>query len=702
MTIYSMNRLSECGRRLLGALFVGALLLASACTNADLYGVDVTKSIPNKITLWGQACTDSPIQRDLPVKVVLVMDGSNISAGLPGIGGRINGARSQAAQNAIERYPLSRNYSFALVRYAGTTLTYTEDRFSTDVSVLSTGALRYAEPCMGDGVDCNSRNYDLAFSRAASIITGDLTRSTPGERARTTYAVIFYADGPHLETGCDLPSACLQDTDCTGGQACRASTGECCSLRPMQPNNCTGCIIDTGSGPNCDEGCFMERKVRDLRNFVLDHGGAGLLLHTAHYQNPVLTVPPQCTPPTNTDDPEQCRAFETLERMAAAGTGAYTVTTEPELLNLTHFDLRSTKNVFIKKSLLAVNLNARPVGDTLKVDSDIDGIPDDEETIGGCPDPYKKDTDGDGLGDGLERSLTSQGLDPCVATVVPTCANFPVDQDLDSDLLTDCEEILLHTEPTLFDSDADGYPDLVEFLYGTNYLQPDAQRDDDYDGVTNATELSEHTDPRSNDARTRSELAYLYRLVNLGVAPILIIQKTRMITGVTVDSITPRVAPGPSVLLFQPGSPPMLAWQDSLDPNNFGPLVPIEGDGQYVLQSGTSVPGDPNQERALTVTVVFQLLPPNQITETLQIRETEHECTDFRIRNITLVHARPGQPNEGVNEILTYFSEVPSLSPDSPGIFRVARTPVTYIPPSFKDPDVADLKVEDYQFVLFE
>ncbi|MBN2362082.1 MAG: hypothetical protein JXR83_21705, partial [Deltaproteobacteria bacterium] len=69
------------GRRSLSALAAIILLAASACTNADLYGVDITKSVPNKITLWGQACTDSPIQRDLPVKVVLVLDGSNISGG---------------------------------------------------------------------------------------------------------------------------------------------------------------------------------------------------------------------------------------------------------------------------------------------------------------------------------------------------------------------------------------------------------------------------------------------------------------------------------------------------------------------------------------------------------------------------------------------------------------------------------------------
>ncbi|MFH1810113.1 MAG: hypothetical protein ABIJ09_15305 [Pseudomonadota bacterium] len=682
---------------LVAATVLAALVATSACTNADLYGVDITKSVPNKIALFGQVCTDSPIQRDLPVKVVLVLDGSNISAGNAAVGGRIYAARSQAAQNAIDRYPLSRNYSHAMVRFAGATDSYTNDRFSTDVAELQAGVMAYGTPCTGDGVECNSRNYDLGFSRAASIITGDLLRSTAGEAARTTYAIIFYADGPHLEPDCSPASNCPTNA-CPASRNCRVYTGQCCGLSPLSA--CPAACQDTVG--TCDEGCYFERRIRALRDYVLTNGGAGMILHAAHFQEVPLSEPPQCAPPANTDDPEQCRAFWTLERMAAAGGGAYTPTTIPEGLNLTSFDLRSTKNVFIKKSLLAVNLNARPVGNVLKVDSDVDGLPDDEEVLGGCPNPYFRDSDGDGLGDGFEKQLTSQGLDPCVPDTIPSCEGIAPEQDSDADGLHDCEEKLLRLEPTLFDTDADGYPDLVEFLYGTNYLVDDVARDDDYDGINNGQELSVHTDPRSNDARIRAESSYLYRETNLGVQPILIVQQPRRITGVVVESISPRVASGPSVLFYHPGPPPYLAWQDALDPNNFGPPVSIGSDGTYTLHSGTSVAGDEELERSVQVRVIFGLLPPNSLTETLQIRETEHQCTDFRIRNITLVHTRPGQPGEGQNEILTFFSEVPTLSPDSPGIFRVARSVVTYIPPDFKDPDVADIKLSDYSFVLFE
>lgn len=675
-----------------------ATLGLGACTQADLYGVDITKSIPNKIAIFGQACTDSPIQRDLPVKVVLVIDGSNISAGDAAVGGRIYGARSQAAQNAIDRYPVSRNYSFAMVRYAGSTQSYTDDRFTDDVVMLQAGVMAFGTPCTGDGVGCNARNYELAFSRAANIITGDLLRSTAGERARTTYAVIFYADGPHLEPTCDAPNNCLVN-GCAADQVCRDYTGECCGMGPLATACPAAC--DDGTG-NCDEGCFFERQIRALRTTILNNGGVGLLVHTAHFQTVPLSEPPQCSPPTATDDPEQCRAFWTLERMAAAGGGAYTATQVPETLSLTSFDLRSTDNVFIKKSLLSVNLNARPVGDQLKVDSDIDGLSDDEESADGCPNRFMRDSDGDGLGDGFESQLSSQGLDPCVPDTVSACEDLAIGADSDGDLLTDCEERLLRLEPTLFDSDADGYPDLVEFLYGTNYLDADSQRDDDFDGVTNGRELSVHTDPRSNDARVRAELSYLYRETNLGVQPILVVQKPRRISGVLVDSISPRVAAGPSVLNYIPGTPPRLSWSDALDPGLQGPEVEIPSDGSYVLQSNSSVADDPDRERSIQVSVIYGLLAPNPISETLQIRETRHQCTDFRVRNITLVHTNPGQPGEGENTILTYFSEVPTLAPSSPGIFRVARTVLTFIPPDYKDPDVADIKLQDSDFVLFE
>jgi hypothetical protein len=67
-------------------------------------------------------------------------------------------------------------------------------------------------------------------------------------------------------------------------------------------------------------------------------------------------------------------------------------------------------------------------------------------------DPLNPDTDGDGLGDGLERAA---GLDPFSDDVsgVIQCNPF---LDDDADLLNECEERVIGTDPCVADSDGDG------------------------------------------------------------------------------------------------------------------------------------------------------------------------------------------------------------------------------------------------------
>ena len=81
----------------------------------------------------------------------------------------------------------------------------------------------------------------------------------------------------------------------------------------------------------------------------------------------------------------------------------------------------------------------------------------------------------------------------------------------------------------------------------------------------------------------------------------------------------------------------------------------------------------------------------------------ERQCTDFRVRNVTLVQtlATPAHP-EGANDIRIYFGQVPAEVPNAFGIFRIAQFTFTFIKPDQKLPNVADQLVEDFRFVLFE
>ena len=68
------------------------------------------------------------------------------------------------------------------------------------------------------------------------------------------------------------------------------------------------------------------------------------------------------------------------------------------------------------------------------------------------------------LNDMLETRFATVNLDPLRMDLPQACygLEFPY-KDRDADTLNDCEEKLIGTDHTLFDTDRDGYPDQVEF-----------------------------------------------------------------------------------------------------------------------------------------------------------------------------------------------------------------------------------------------
>ena len=113
--------------------------------------------------------------------------------------------------------------------------------------------------------------------------------------------------------------------------------------------------------------------------------------------------------------------------------------------------------------------------DPLDPDTDGDGLPDGQEIDLFGIDPLSDDTDEDGLPDGLEQQLDA--LDP----------NDPKDalEDLDSDGLSNADEILWKTDLQNPDTDDDGLLDGVEVHeLSTNPTRPDS----DGDGLPDAWE----------------------------------------------------------------------------------------------------------------------------------------------------------------------------------------------------------------------
>ena len=145
------------------------------------------------------------------------------------------------------------------------------------------------------------------------------------------------------------------------------------------------------------------------------------------------------------------------------------------------------------------------------LDSDQDGLIDDDEINIHLTDPFDSDSDDDGLSDGDEvlshstnpnqSDSDSDGLSD--GDEVLSHSTNPNQSDSDSDGLSDGLEVNTYlTNPALADSDGDSYNDLYEVTEGSdpndyNELPPNDDFDDD--GLTNNLEAINGTDPRNSD-----------------------------------------------------------------------------------------------------------------------------------------------------------------------------------------------------------
>jgi hypothetical protein len=651
-------------RHVIAFVSLGALV-ATACTNVSLYDPVDVPAQADRVAFTGRVCTDNPAQRSFPLRVVFVIDSSaEIIAGLDAAGIAALQSKRVGALRDVVASLRSRDTAFALIRYGGESLLQPTGGFTTNATELAeaAGALTVAVPCTADGC----RRTGQALSIASSLVTGDLLSTARGPRSRTKYVIVFVQNGP---------------TD--------------------------DIVLNGAVTPGCGVSCVLQQRVAQLREQVLEGGGADLQVHAIDLAS------------LSTDDGVRARTQDELQRMAFAGAGEYRPLCArdqggsflvpgcgPQSFSFTALDINSARNVFLKKSFVVANLNARTLADgTTVADSDADGLSDDQEATYGT-DPTRRDSDGDGIGDKVELLLQTTGLNPFSFDDPITCAFLDEDvrftRDSDGDGLLDCEEALLRLDPTLFDTDADGLPDPLEVLGGTNFLADDGLEDDDFDGTPNLDELRAHTDPRSADSKTRSQLAYLYREVDLGIRTLLFTSQPRTITGVVVEDTGGLSNLGNGSLSFiRDRGRTLLAWRDAAEPEP-GPAVLIEESGTYLLDAaciGLPAPCD----RSITVRVTTQLLPPSSRDEFLRVAAAERQCTDFRVRNVSLVEtlAADGQPR-GSNDIRIFFGQVPGGAPQAFPIFRVARFPFTFLAPDRKDPEVADQLVEDFRFVLFE
>lgn len=111
---------------------------------------------------------------------------------------------------------------------------------------------------------------------------------------------------------------------------------------------------------------------------------------------------------------------------------------------------------------------AFPVSANLLTDSDMDGVPDEDEIGVYYTDPYNKDTDGDGYSDWVELNF---GFSPHNKEAITLEKN-----DVDGDGLSDKMELRFHTNLKNKDTDGDGYTDKEEIDNGYDPLSAEKNK----------------------------------------------------------------------------------------------------------------------------------------------------------------------------------------------------------------------------------
>lgn len=144
---------------------------------------------------------------------------------------------------------------------------------------------------------------------------------------------------------------------------------------------------------------------------------------------------------------------------------------------------------FQPDSFFTVNLTTVKKGGKLKSDSDMDGIPDDEEVALNF-DPHNPRTV-PGVLDGICKKLG--GIAACTSLRDSTGCN----QTQYKNYLSDCDIKLLQL--TGVDTDGDSLMDFVEVVKGTNPAFSDALSDPDSDQKSNLNEIMQGSDLFTND-----------------------------------------------------------------------------------------------------------------------------------------------------------------------------------------------------------
>jgi hypothetical protein len=418
------------------------------------------------VSLSGEFLTESPDEIEFPVKILFAIDMS-LSMGdeVDGqaVGSDPNFLRLEAVRNFIDEYNVNDNTSFEIMLWS-------TDVFETTRNADGQGGFTKDPVELNRVLDLANNDTMTDYLGTLSTIKSDIQRdinNTANEAnvARTKYIVVFLSDGV-----ANVRGVSQSDSD-------------------------------------------IWRQVEEIKEMTDEAEVGGFDFHTFLLLGGF--------PPTSSGQEAQTQAEKTLEGMADRGTGTFNLFETAESIDfLNLIDVRLTVEYQLKY-LFAYNFSAIPGTETLLIDSDTDGLSNEDEVLFGT-DPFVTDTDGDGMGDYFEILISSPGyvFNPTVADSPCEYADSNPDgswPDTDRDGLTDCEEFVKGTDRYSMDTDFDGIPDSVEVRVGTNPFETEESRDTDFDGDPDWLEVQRHTNVKSNDPILRENYGYDYHIENIGL-----------------------------------------------------------------------------------------------------------------------------------------------------------------------------------------
>ncbi|MCS6912507.1 MAG: VWA domain-containing protein, partial [Myxococcota bacterium] len=489
---------------LLGAGWVSlGLAVVLGCSDAGLQPREPqpTPGVDNLLRIDGTLCSDEPERTSYPVKILFAIDASG-SMQFTDPNRKIR----DAVHSVVERLRTNPSVRFAILSFNGIVRINSADPVSSDnrfdhVTPQSLG--RHAgfypgnqlPPGALDSVTIRDSvtDYQGALGAIYRLLEMDMLASSPAERTRTKYVVVFLSDGwPNPQC----------NTDCMNPQA-----QPVCLDRRGLPPEARDAFPELKSCQDYNQPYQIFAKVDQIMRLRDIYAVGDLRFHTAWLRDPNDVISGQFG-----YKPEDAR--DLLFKMAVHhGNGTFADYYRGDEVTFANIDYTSILRPYGLSQVLVWNTNAVPTPGGFGVDSDGDGLSDEREGELGT-DPKLGDTDGDGFRDGFEEQRLARGFDPRLPSKPwYACSDRT---DLDADGLLTCEEQVIGTDPRLPDSDSDRMPDGLEVRYGLDPLTQNGAMDDDADGIFNIQEVAAQTHPLVADPMLYRDHRTSYAITALG------------------------------------------------------------------------------------------------------------------------------------------------------------------------------------------